>query len=85
LLDIAEGHLRSALDKLCDRSSKNLQEGLTQNVSDLIDQMRSDVRACLDTSQHATFRGLFENMQNHGKDVEVTLKQVCKESAYEIS
>jgi hypothetical protein len=78
LLELAEVHLRPALDNLCDNGAKLLQEEMTQHVVDLLEQMGSDVRACLDSNQHGAFREFFENMQKYGKDVEVTLKLACK-------
>lgn len=84
MLDIMEDHLRPALDHLCDKSSMVLQEELTQNVSDILDQMGCELRAYLDTNQHTAFAEFFENVRGYGKDVEVTLKQVCKEFAAEI-
>lgn len=78
LIEAAEDLLRPALDNLCDKSSNHLQESLTQTFSDLLDEMRSNIRGLLDTNQHVAFRDFFENMQKQGKDVEVTLKQACK-------
>jgi hypothetical protein len=84
LLDIAEEHLRPALDSLCDNGSKLLQEELAPNVVDLLEQMGSEVRTCLDSNQHGAFREFFENMQKYSKDVEVTLKLACKKFGSEV-
>ncbi|KAF3038387.1 hypothetical protein E8E11_002295 [Didymella keratinophila] len=57
---------------------------MTQHVVDLLEQIGSDVRACLDSNQHGAFSEFFENMQNYGKDVEVTLKLACKKFGSEV-
>ena len=80
-----EEHLRPAIDNLCDKSSNALQEELAQNVADMFDQLRSDLRLTLDTNQHGAFAEFFENMQRHGKEVNVVLKQECKALAAEVS
>jgi len=84
LLGIAKEHLRPALDNLCDNGSKVLQDEMTQHVVDLLEQMGSDVGACLDSNQHGAFRDFLENMQKYGKDVEVTLKLACKKFGSEV-
>ncbi|KAF1922570.1 uncharacterized protein M421DRAFT_96727 [Didymella exigua CBS 183.55] len=84
LLDIAEEYLRPVLDNLCDTESKALQEEMTQPVVDLLEQMGSDIRACLDSNQHGAFREYFENMQKYEKDIEVTLKLACKKYGSEV-
>ena len=85
LLDVLEEHIRPAIDNLCDKSSIALQEELAQNVAEVFDQLRSDLRMTLDTNQHGAFAEFFENMQRHGKEVTIVLKRECKALAAEIS
>lgn len=54
-LDISEGYLRPALDSLCHSGSKVLQEETSQRVVNLLKQMGSDARICLDSNQHGAF------------------------------
>ncbi|KAJ4394985.1 hypothetical protein N0V91_011132 [Didymella pomorum] len=70
--------LRSALDNLCNNGSKVLQDEMTQHMVDVLEQMGSDVRACLDSNQHGVLREFFDNMQKCGKDIEVNLKLARK-------
>lgn len=76
--------LRPALDNLCENGSKVLQDEMTKHMVDILEQMGSDVRACLDSNQHGVLREFFDNVQKCGKDIEVILKLACKRFGTEV-